>query len=112
MKLRLENGNFSIKGLLHIQDTTPTGAELITTTLPKGLSYMDFIGAVIDYGNAAEVITNAVDFSHPVYGDYVQLFQAKASEPIFYNKATGELSFSNPANPGDDGGSDGGTVTI
>ena len=112
MKLRLETGNFSIKALLHNPNTT-RDIELITTTLPKGLSYMDFIGTVVDFGVSAEVIAWAITDSD--HDGYVLLGLSSNSAGIVYNQATGEISLSesgDPINPvpvdPDNGGDDSG----
>ncbi len=92
MKLRLENGNFSIK-VRHDESSNTTTYD----SLPKGLTIADFIGVLVEYivnGKTTEIRTvveassigdDGVSFTciHP--------FANNAAVTLFYDSLNGKV---------------------
>jgi len=126
MKLRLENGNFKVVGIV-----TKAGQvnNISFNKLPVGLDPIDFLGVIAEIHD--EVLGLGVTYSgiavasfpamvdDIVYDDFIALYVPSsygAGVQLYYNKATGELSLNapvdsedpdepvNPDNPGDGGG--------
>ena len=104
-----ETGNFSIKATWDADTNTYSYAPL-----PKGLTYIDFVGAVVDLDNAAAyTVITAVTDNHP---HIVVLVYHLENSPatVYYNDLNGKVGESlNDVlddDSADDSGSGGGAV--
>ena len=84
MKLRLENGNFSIKETRNEE----TGGH-VYNSLPTGLKPIDFIGAVVESDNGdANVVFGA--YISPENDDVLQL---TGGDSFYYNTSNGKVGY-------------------
>ena len=87
MKLRLETGNFGIKATWDADTNTYKYAPM-----PKGLTYIDFAGSIIEGDNIATyTVMNAIvdeDYPHVIDLEYLM----GKPVPVYYNSLNGKVS--------------------
>ena len=112
MKLRLENGNFSIK-----QTYDEASKSTIYSSLPTGLKPIDFIGSVICYSEpeidffdiVVNASTNVDGYPHVVDLHYLD----GTSATLYYNSLNGKVGEAiDDVIDSDSSGSDGGSGVI
>ncbi len=97
MKLRLENGNFTIK-VTFIKNDDGQAHAPVYDSLPTGLKPIDFVGAVVEeyYGGTFEMFSGVINtwYANKLHGIVTMVYSDKFGTTIacYYNPLNGKVS--------------------